>query len=412
MRIFIVGFFLFLVQIGNAQVIDEENTDILLQNGISEYQKGNFDSALEFANKGLSLAPDYHDIRILRIRIFHAKEAFKKAEEDLLYLLKNAADYNEVKELGIRQLRLMGPEEGEKFFEKLSETYPNDIEIDLVQAELLFSRGNLQLAREVSLDILTREGLSGKHRLQLNNILRATVKNEVGLTYQVFSFDENYNRDNWQNYILEYQHNFKKTTFLGRLTYSDRSINTGELYELEVYPVVNDKLYFFGNVGFSSGALFPKFKMSASAFYNIAKGFELETGGKLLQLDGNNYFTGVVGLTNYVGKFYLNIRSNLGPDRLSQFIQNYQFNARYYYKGSDNFIFTRLSRGISPDESALFVQIQENPGLEAYYAGTGINFLLGTRHIIRADTGLLFEEINSDTKGRQVLLGLGYRFRF
>ncbi|WP_081209354.1 YaiO family outer membrane beta-barrel protein [Salegentibacter sediminis] len=405
--VFFIGF-----QFNYAQTIQEENTDVLLKEGITLYQDQNLKRALEYANKGLNLAPDYHDIRVLRIRIFQALNNLEGSREDLSYLLNKEPDYHAVKELAIRQVRLMEFQKGSKFLDQLRAVYNNDPEIELLKAQKLLRNNQPEEARELAQDLSRRNGLTGDQRYQLNNILRSTIKNEIGLSYQLIDFSSEYNRTNWQNFFLEYQHNIKKTTLLGRVTHSDRRLNEGQLYEIEAYPVINDKLYFFGNIGFSSGDLFPDFKSSASVFYGFAKGFEVETGGKMLSYGGKNYFTGILGLTHYAGKFYLNLRAAIGPERAQQMIQNYQFNVRYYFKGSDNYLFTRLSRGISPDESTLFVQVQENPGLEAYFTGLGINFQLSSSHIIRFDGGLLWQEITSDKEGNQVLIGIGYRYRF
>ncbi|HSP12966.1 MAG TPA: YaiO family outer membrane beta-barrel protein [Salegentibacter sp.] len=399
-------------QFGYTQTIHENNTDMLLKEGISLYQEQNFERALDYANKGLSLAPDYHDIRVLRVRILQGLNNLKESRKDLSYLLNKAPGYHAVKELAERQVRLMDFQEGMKFLEQLIGVYKNDHELELLRAQRYLNNDQPDVARKLAQDLSRKDGLTGDQRYQLNNILRTTVKNEIGLSYQLIDFSSDYNRPNWQNFFVEYQHNITKTTLLGRVTHSDRSLNEGQLFEIEAYPVVNDKLYFFGNVGFSSGELFPDFKSSASVFYSFAKGFELETGGKMLSYDDKNYFTGILGLTHYAGKFYLNLRSAVGPERAQQMIQNYQFNMRYYFNGSDNYLFTRLSRGISPDESTLFVQVQENPGLEAYFTGLGINFQLSQRHIIRLDGGLLWQEITSEEKGNQFLMGVGYRYRF
>ncbi|MEC3967098.1 YaiO family outer membrane beta-barrel protein [Flagellimonas halotolerans] len=399
-------------QICAAQGIKEKNTDVLLKEGISQYKAQNLEMSLAYANKGLDLAPDYHDIRILRIRVFHRLKRLGEAMEDLQYLLRKAPNYYAVKDLAIRQMRLMEHKKALAHLDPLMAIYPGEVELKLLKAQLLFENDSLGESRKLALELIENDGLKGGQRYQLNTILRATVSDEFGMNYQYFSFGKNYNREDWQNFIFEYQHNFKKTTLLGRVTHSDRGFDKGQLYEMDIYPIITENLYFFGSLGVSSGSLFPDVKASTSVFYGFIDGFEGETGAKLLNINGKNYFTGILGLTHYVGKFYLNLRAAVGPRRMERTIQNYQFNTRYYYSGSDNYVFVRLSRGISPDESPLFVQVQENPGLDAYFVGSGINFQLGPHHILRLDTGLLFEEINSDTNGRQWLLNLGYRFRF
>ena len=105
----------------------------------------------------------------------------------------------------------------------------------------------------------------------------------------------------------------------------------------------------------------------------------------------------------YTGKFYLNTRIFLGPKINEQLTQNYQANARYYLRNADNYLFLRLGTGISPDETTIFTQVQENPGLEAYYTNAGINFSIGPRHILQLTGGFLFEEISSNKDGNQIV---------
>lgn len=404
--------FLFcLSTICNAQHIVEENPDILLKEGISLYQSQKFSESLAYANKGLVLAPDYHDIRILRIRVLQNLKRLEDAMIDLQYLLRYAPKYYATKSLTLKQLRLMGYKRAFPYLKDILVIYPDDMEIKLLKTQFLFEKGSLEASRDLAQELIKNEDLKGGQRYQLNTILRATVRDEFGMNYQYFKFGEKYNREDWQNYIFEYQHNFNKTTLLGRVTHSDRGFDRGQLYELDIYPVITEKLYLFGSLGISSGDLFPDVKASTSVFYGFVEGFEGEAGAKLLNINGTSYFTGILGLTNYIGKFYLNLRAAIGPKRLDRTIQNYQFNARYYYSGNDTYVFLRLSRGISPDESPLFVQVQENPRLDAYFAGGGINFLLGSHHIVRLDTGLLFEDIDTDTSGTQWILNVGYRFR-
>lgn len=394
-----------------GQDLKKTDPDVVLQEGLDLYKEQRYLESLALADRGLQLAPDYHDIRILRIRNLQNLDSLAKALEDLRYLWDKAPNYYDVRDLSVRQIRLMGDTVDMAMIDFLIEKYSHPIEISIVKAQFLFKRGMFRSSRDLALTLID-EKITGSQRYQLNLLLRATVRNEVGVNYQYFDFDDAYNRENWQNFIVEYQHNFNATTAIARVTHSDRGIDSGELYELDIYPVLSERLYLFGSLGGSTGSFFPDVKANASVFYGFMEGFEAEIGARLLRVNGSNFFTGVGGITSYLGKFYLNVRAAVGPRRMNRLIQNYQFNARYYFGGADSYVFTRLGRGISPDESPLFVQVQENPALDIYSVGTGINLLIGVHHIIRLDTGLLFEELNPDESGRQWLLNLGYRYRF
>ena len=406
---------LFLFSTGlTAQKITETNTDILYQKALSEYKKGDFQTSLEFTNRGLELAPEYHDIRILRVRDLWALENFSAADEDIAYLLEKAPNYIDLKPLLEQRIsKFKIPAKAIIFLDKLLSIYPADLSFQVRKAQLLLQNKQRQDARELARELISKEGITGAERYVLQSILNRTVTDEIGVSYQFINFSDDYARkDPWHIGSVEYQHNFNRTAVIGRINYSDRSYDQGSLYELEAYPVINDRLYGFLNFGFSDGTLYPQLRSSASVFYNFAKIFEAELGGRLLSFNDSSYFSGILGLTVYSGKFYLNARTFLGPKRMEQLVQNYQFNLRYYLSTADNYLFLRLGSGISPDETAIYSQVQDNPNLDAWYGNLGINQSLGIHHIFQIGGGFLYEDITSNKKGSQFIGMASYRYRF
>lgn len=407
-------FFMLLVHTAFSQEIQETNTDTIYQIALQKYQQAEFESSLDYTQRGLELAPDYHDIRILEIRNLWALEEYQNAENDLDYLITNAPEYPGVKELTYRHVSYRSPEESVSLLQRLSAVYPNEPHFKSLEASYLLKMKEQKKARQLALETIKQKNLSADDRYMLQNILKRTVSNEIGINYQYIHFNEEYSRNNpWQSYSAEYQHSFGKTVMLGRATYTDRSYDQGSLYELEAYPVFSDKFYAFTNIGFSDGSLFPDFRSSISLYYNFAKAFEAEAGGRLLHYSDRDFFTGILGLTLYTGNLYLNFRSFLGPERANKLVQNYQFNVRYYLSDADNYLFARLGSGISPDERTIFTQVQDNPDLNAYYMNAGINKVLGTHHIIQLSGGILTEDLSySEKQGVQLVANLGYRYRF
>lgn len=410
---FIFIFLLLLAWKTTAQDSLTTNTDMILLEAQKNYKTGNFDRTLELTRRGIELAPDYHDIRILQVRSLWAKEAFNVADTDLLYLLQNASEYPDVQPLAFQRIRnFQSTPEALAYLKKLETFYPEEIDLQVEKAELLLKTGNRKEARGLASSLFSEE-ISDEQSYLLRQILNQTISNELGVNFQYINFSEDYSRNSsWTSLSAELQHNFGRTAMIGRVNYSDRGYDNGTLYELEAYPVLNDKLYSFVNFGFSTGEIFPKYKASASLFYNFAKVLEAEIGGRMLFYDDSSYFSGIIGLTGYTGKFYLNARSFLGPKRIDQLIQNYQLNVRYYFANVDNYLFLRLGSGISPDETALFSRIQQNPTLDATYANLGVQKSLGVHHIFQLSAGFLNEEITDSREGFQFLGNAGYRYRF
>lgn len=56
----------------NAQDLSETNTDFIYTKALEEYEQQNYPAALALTQRGLKLAPEYHDIRILKVRVLWA----------------------------------------------------------------------------------------------------------------------------------------------------------------------------------------------------------------------------------------------------------------------------------------------------------------------------------------------------
>ncbi len=412
-RSLLLSLFLLVFFKTNAQQITEKNTDSLYFQGLELYQNEQFQKSLQYANRGLELAPEYHDIRILRIRNFWALDSIDQATKDLNFLMKAAQDYPGVQELVVRHSKIISdPDDALAYLELLEKTQSISADMLILKSELLLQKKDKKASREIALDLFDNRDLDQNQRYVLQNILKRTVSNEIGVNYQYIYFSEQYNRESWQTISPEFQHFFNSTAVIARLNYTDRGYDQSTLYELESYPVFSNKVYAFLNLGISDGTLYPDLRSSASLFVNIFSIFELETGARLLRFSGENFYSGILGLTMYKGKFYVNTRLFLGPEFNDQLTQNYQLNVRYYLNNADNFLFLRLGTGISPDETTIFTQVQENPSLEAYYSNLGLNFTIGPHHIIQLGAGYLFEDITSTRQGDQFIGNIGYRYRF
>lgn len=398
----------------NSQEIRETNTDSIYFKALELYKNQKFQISLSYTERGLDLAPEYHDIRILRVRNLWALNIFDRAGNDIEYLLKKARDYPNIRGLAERHVGYIdNPDNALNFIHELENSYGISVNLQVLKSSLLLKAGRLEESRQLALNLFQNSGIDDDQRYRLQNILNRTIKNEIGINYQYVNFSENYNRENpWQIVSGEYLHFFRRTAILGRVNYTNRSNDEGYLYEIESYPVFSDKVYGFLNAGISNSKVYPDFRFSASVFVNIFKFMEVEAGGRLLNFTEQDYFTGVLGLTAYTGKYYFNLRSFIGPERLGTLVQNYQFNIRYYFRNIDNYIFGRLGSGISPDETGIFSQVQDDPFLQAYYLNLGLNKTIGPHHIFQFSVGGLLEDLNQEKTGKQIIASFGYRYRF
>ena len=414
MKIYLLPLLLLFSLLIHSQEITETNTDLILKEANKAFQASDFKKSLQLTTRGLELAPEYHDIRILQIRNLWALDEISAADRDLDFLLKKVPQYEGLKALVLQRInRFEDKNQALEFLNSIDKIYPDDIIFQVKRSQLLLDAKQAREARVLALKLSKRDGLEPGHRYLLQNILKQTVTNEIGINYQYIGFSEDYiNNDPWHSISGEYQHNFGRTATIARATFSDRGSREGVLYELEAYPVLNDRLYTFVNFGFSNGALFPDLRGSLSIFYNFAKVFEAELGGRIQKYNEDSFYTGIAGLTFYHDKFYFNVRTFIGPEINEELVQNYQANIRYYFSGADNYVFIRTGTGISPDERILSTQALENPLLDAYYGTVGINFSGGIHHHFQLGVGMLYEDLSNDAKGTQGIASVGYRYRF
>lgn len=414
MKIFLLSILLcFYVQI-YSQEVSENNTDDLLRQATEEYQASQFQRSLQLTERALELAPDYHDIRLLQIRNNLALTNLSSADQDINTLLQKVPQYEGLKAVILQRInRFEDESKALAYLDNIDIIYPEDIIFQVKRSQLYLEANQPKEAKKLATLLIKKNNLEPGHRYLLQNILRQTVTDEIGVNYSYIGSSKEY-VDNapWHSISGEYQHNFGRTSTLARATYSNRGTREGVLYEVEAYPVLSKKLYTFVNLGISSGELFPDLRGSLSVFYNFARIFEAEVGGRVQKYNDDSFYTGILGLTVYHNKFFFNARTFLGPEINNKLVQNYQGNIRYYFSGVDNYIFLRAGNGISPDERILSTQALENPLLDAYYVTLGVNFSAGIHHHFQVGAGMLYEDLPNGLKGSQVIGSAGYRYRF
>ena len=396
------------------QETSRKDPDVLYLKAVEAFKAENYSMAIALSGEGLKISPEYHDIRILRVKGYLSLRQFNEADRDINYLLSNAANYPDVIPLLLQRLDLLHSPSGQlKFLKEVEETIPENVTLETRRAELLIKTGNRQAGRKIAKKFISHQDITGSERYALQQILSRSTLNEIGVSYQYINFSEEYARnESWNNFTAEYLRNLHRTAVIARINYVDRGYEQGTLYELEAYPVFSDRFYAFTNIGASNGKVFPEIHSSLSLHYNFLKNTEAEIGGRIQNYESNSYFTAIAGLSLYQGNFYFNIRSFFGPERLNRVNQSYQANVRYYFKNADHYLFLKAGSGISPDDRFLATQELERPNLNAFFGQVGMNFPLGNYHIFQLSGGILGEEMSQGTTGTQYLMNVSYRYRF
>lgn len=396
-----------------GQEAKQINTDSLLYRSIGHYQEGNFETSLEFAEKGLELAPEYHDLRIFKIRNHQALGEANLAEKELLHLLKVASSYPGVLDLAYRQAyQYKGKEKRLTYLSRIMNRDDIERRFLFLYTETLVDLGRRKEAQGTIRQLESIDKLTGKERYRLGRILDRTVKGTAGGDYQVVVFKDGYgNREPWHMGTVEYKHLVQRTAVLARLNYLVRHSSQGGLFEVEGYPVLNEDLYLHLNMGISDGSVFPNFKGSVSVYYNLPINLELEAGSRFLQYENDPAYLITGGAGTYLGLFYLNGRIILGPENEGLWAKNYQLNLRYYFKGNNNYFFSRLGQGFSPNELEILSQFREKTYKESRFLNVGIQFLVSYQHFFRIGLGVVKEDLTGTQDHLQLLSSFGYRIR-
>ncbi|RZS99106.1 YaiO family outer membrane beta-barrel protein [Aquimarina brevivitae] len=393
-----------------------QDTDVLFKEALSLSKSGNLEEALEKTNTIISLAPEYTEARLLRVRLLHrSNQNNTLATTDIVTLL-SSAEANlrpEIKNLAIQHINhLENVEELSNYKKEIEPYYEKDVALYLQFTERYIQLKETQAAKESLQQVIGKIGFSDQENYRLQQLIKALYTNKISANHEVISFLNDYPvQQSWNTTSLEYQKTIGLTAVIARATYSDRFFTDGMLYQLEAYPVFTDRIYAFAEVSYSDADFFQNYGVSLSGYFGIGKGYELETGFRYLDFDTDDFFSVTIGLTKYVGRFYINTRSFLGPKIDDNFIQNYQLNLRYYLNNPEDYIFGRVGTGISPDDSSRFTQVNANPDLVAWYGTLGIyktfRKIAGTFSV-----SYLNEDLTGGRTGNQLSgnLGLSYRF--
>ena len=196
------------------------------------------------------------------------------------------------------------------------------------------------------------------------------------------------------------------------MNYANRFNANGVQGEVDAYPHISRIFYSYINFGYSNiVGVFPKFRAGFSLYANLPNSFEAELGTRYL------YFTNATTIyTAYVGKYYKNFlfsaRTYITPSNGS-ISQSYSIAARYYLKGTDDYIGLTMGTGISPDDNNQNIQFNSKVArLSSKKISADFDHTFLKWNIISLSAGLINQEYLPSVKGNQIDLTIGLSHRF
>lgn len=354
---------------------------------------GSYDSSRILLDTLLKENPEYWDAHDLFIRTY----AWEKKYDTALSILQNFLEEND----SLTELKYLEP----KLLHWMKRYEDALVKIDTLTSEdtvlipqLIFLKASIQKDQEKYEDGLETinfliEADSSKEEYEALKIEleRLTMNQHIALIYG-FDYFSNIPSDPRQSISLEYKYATKKNIFLARATYATRFGLNDLLLEVDDYLNLTDRLYVFGNFGFSPTAeLYPRWRLGIEPYLMLGKGFEVSLGYRFLFFDNLtdtakqnikdlpnprfgtenlqvHLFT--ASLSRYWNKNYLQLRGYLGRNNIDN-IAVFETLYRRFFNKQRTYLELKVGLGNSPDEAYLESVFVDFQAFKSRYAVLG-----------------------------------------
>lgn len=410
---FILSAFMFSIN-SSAQKIDTDS--LLVKTSYELNTNKNYEKAIQMAHLGIEKAPDYLDFHLILGRSY----MLTKQADSARFYLNHVIDKNPKYKDAFLYLTKLEIEEKNSpnanvTADKALQFYPEDKDFYILKLQAI----SLENDEEKTISFLTN--LTKKYptdsdlQQQLIELKYKSVSDRLGINYNITTFD----RDGigpWHLLGVQYVRERKKLSLIGRLNYADRhslgsSINSGVQYELETYFKNNKKSYSNANLSFSNATVFPKLRLSYSYYHNLNKGWEGDIGMRYTKTTDKNLYAGVIGLSKYIGSYWLNFKSYWQSDE-DKIHPAFTATARYYFDTKYDYFTILAGYGTSPDERALSDQLQQRIALNSYRIGVGYYKILFNHFCTGIQTGLNHQEYIPNNFQNEIDLSLSIQYKF
>jgi YaiO family outer membrane protein len=335
-----------------------EDVDEAFQRARTLAFDGRHDEARSLAMAILEIAPDYHDVRILKGRTYAWDGMYGEARRELRLVLERAPRHGDAHRALI-DTELWSGDHAEALAAawRAERHHPTDESILMGLATAYHSLGREREA----LDVLDRlEAVNPAHPGVRG--LRARVEARVRSYRLTASYThDRFSRafDPWNTGYVQLGRSTRRGPVIGRLSFASRFGQRAVQPEIEAYPVIADGWYGFVNLGYASHFLFPDLRIGAELHRRLPRSMEASVGLRHLRFaDGPvTIYTGSV--TEYRGRWMLAVRPWFipGSERVSRSLQ---VQARRYGADAENHLTLRAGFGSSPEVRAF----QDVPGDE------------------------------------------------
>ncbi len=266
---------------------------------------GQRDHAQEICLRILERYPDDHDTRILLGRIHAWEKRFDEARREL-----NAV-------LTANPLHL-------------------DARLALIDAELWDGRSDeaLRLCDE-GLEQYPDEAELLDRQRKVRHLQADRTKNQLSVWYRYEDFDQDL--DPWHETGLQFAHKMGWGDLIGRVTHVKRFDDSGQQFEVDAYPKLPNRFYFYLNAGYSGSELFPEYRYGAELYKNFNGGWEASAGLFRMHFENSTatLYTGSLG--KYWKSWWFSLRPTLS-DWESDDSLSWRVSSRRYFGDPEDYV--------------------------------------------------------------------------
>ncbi len=374
--------FLFTIQILFAQKI---NADSLLVQAYESLKQKEYPEAMKQAHLGKKISPDYLDFQVLIGRIHQLTTQQDSARIYFNKVLEKNTAYEEAFLYLINlELETENYENAEDVINQAITAHPENKSFRFKKLQLYQSQENVEKEREYLKELSSLYPEKPEIQQRIFWLESRFNSNRIGLQYSLTNFDRN-GIGPWHLGTIQYIGERKWGSILGRVNYAHRRSNgslllDGIQFEGESYFFTGKNNYANISLGYSEDLVFPKWRLGASFFQTLPKGWEVDLGIRYTYVAQNNIPAATVGIGKYFGAYWMHLRSFF-QEQDKNVYPAFTLTSRYYYNTRFDYVNLILGYGTSPDERVILAELNQRVNLNSYRAGLGYYRQFG-RHII------------------------------
>jgi YaiO family outer membrane protein len=403
-RQLLMVFFFISVQYSHCQT----NVDSLFEQARQIAYEGNYAEARQVLELLWKNHPGYADIGIFIARLNYWDVKYDQA---LLQAREIKTKFPDNREVRILELDiLLASKKERELIEAIGEIAKK---FPLYNAEAMTYLPRLYLALGDPL----RAWRAAKHIKPADeNISDSMVAITRGVfDYKLIGLQENYtglrNGFNRFDHQVEGQRRAVWGAVVGRVINARRSDidGSGNLAEVEFYPVINKNWYLYSGIGGSWGeGVFPLIRGGLEGFYISNTNWEMSLGGRILHFTDNTIPMATASMGKYFRNNYISARVFYGVENHNAALDVL---GRIFFSDPFDFIEVRAGMGFSPENRIIDDRLQELVLETSLRGGVVWQKWLSDHFLLR--TGMSYENVRQTAEMQSnfwiVQLGLHYR---